>query len=100
MNKQQNDFDEKLQNNHCENQTDGATVRHYWLTHLTVFCPRITIVNPLSVNVAMSEKGIKVNVCSRGKKIKGSGEGEGNQGGKKEKKRKFGENITFDSTKS
>ena len=33
-------------------------------------------------------------------KIKGSGDGEGNQRGKKEKKRKFGENITFDSTKS
>ena len=36
----------------------------------------------------------------RGKKIKGSGDGEENQRGKKEKKRKFGENITFDSTKS
>ena len=35
-----------------------------------------------------------------GGKIKGSGDGEGNQRGKKEKKRKFGENITFDSTKS
>ena len=35
-----------------------------------------------------------------GKKIKGSGDGEGNLRGKKEKKRKFGENITFYSTKS
>ena len=35
-----------------------------------------------------------------GKKIKGSGDGEGNQKGKKEKKRNFGENITFYSTKS
>ena len=35
-----------------------------------------------------------------GGEIKGSGDGEGNQRGKKEKKRKFGENITFDSTKS
>ena len=32
--------------------------------------------------------------------IKGSGDGEGNQRGKKEKKRKLKENITFDSTKS
>ena len=35
-----------------------------------------------------------------GGEIKGSGDGEENQRGKKEKKRKFGENITFDSTKS
>ena len=35
-----------------------------------------------------------------GKKIKGSGGGEENLRGKKEKKRKFGENITFYSTKS
>ena len=35
-----------------------------------------------------------------GKKIKGSGDGEGNLRGEKEKKRKFGENITFYSTKS
>ena len=35
-----------------------------------------------------------------GEKIKGSGDGEGNLRGKKEKKRKFGENITFYSTKS
>ena len=35
-----------------------------------------------------------------GGKIKGSGDGEGNLRGKKEKKRKFGENITFYSTKS
>ena len=35
-----------------------------------------------------------------GGKIKGSGDGEENQRGKKKKKRKFGENITFDSTKS
>ena len=34
------------------------------------------------------------------RKIKGSGDGERNQRGKKEKKRKFGENTTFDSTKS
>ena len=32
--------------------------------------------------------------------IKGSGDEEGNQRGKKEKKGKFGENITFDSTNS
>ena len=32
--------------------------------------------------------------------IKGSGDGEVNQRGEKKKKRKFGENITFDSTKS
>ena len=35
-----------------------------------------------------------------GGEIKGSGDGEGNQRGKKEQKRKFGEKITFDSTKS
>ena len=35
-----------------------------------------------------------------GKKIKRSGDGEGNLRGDKEKKRKFGENITFYSTKS
>ena len=35
-----------------------------------------------------------------GKRIKGSGDEEGNLRGKKEKKRKFGENITFYSTKS
>ena len=34
-----------------------------------------------------------------GGKIKGFGDGEENQRRKKEKKRKFGENITFDSTK-
>ena len=34
-----------------------------------------------------------------GKKIKGSGDGEENQRGKKGKKRKFEEIITFDSTK-
>ena len=34
------------------------------------------------------------------RKIKGSGDGERNQRGKKEKKRKFGENITFNFTKS
>ena len=32
--------------------------------------------------------------------IKGSGDGERNLRGKKEKKRKFGENITFYSTRS
>ena len=32
--------------------------------------------------------------------IKGSGDEEGNQRGKKEEKWKFGENITFDSGKS
>ena len=36
----------------------------------------------------------------KGKLIKGSGDGEGNLWGRKEKKRKFGENETFDSTKS
>ena len=35
-----------------------------------------------------------------GKKIKGFGDGEGNQRGKKEKKEKLGENITFGCTKS
>ena len=36
-----------------------------------------------------------------GRKIKGSGDGEGNQrGGGKERKRKSGENITFGSKKS
>ena len=39
-------------------------------------------------------------VYSWGGEIKGSGDGEGNQKGKKEKKRNFGENITFYSTKS
>ena len=39
-------------------------------------------------------------LCGGGGEIKGSGDGEENQRGKKEKKRKFGENITFDSTKS
>ena len=32
--------------------------------------------------------------------IKESGDGEQNQRGEEEKKRKFGENITFDTTKS
>ena len=32
--------------------------------------------------------------------FKGFGDGEGNQREEKEKKRKFGENKTFDSTKS
>ena len=32
--------------------------------------------------------------------IKGSGDGEGNQRGIKEKKKKFGKNVTFDITKS
>ena len=34
------------------------------------------------------------------KKIKGYGDGEGNQRGKKEKERKFRKNKTFGSTKS
>ena len=49
----------------------------------------------------MNSAGLYIIEFSKGLlRIKGSGDGEGNQRGKKEKKRKFGENITFDRTKS
>ena len=50
--------------------------------------------------ILITSEGLSAGLYILERKIKGSGDGKGNQKGKKEKKRNFGENITFYSTKS